>query len=326
MTNKNSKTGLYLGIFAAVTAVAVGAILIFRGKKTSTPTRGGANTPIRTGGNLPPSSTPPIKTQQGGTDPVKSIVGGILDALGLGGGKGSGKGGGGGISFGGGSGGGTKPTQSGGSSQSSTAWNSPINYDAVLGGYVDPKTGETYDKSGKYLGYVGDGKEFYEWDSTINAHVGSDGTLTDIDGYEIGYIGSDGEVHFTETLSDGRVVDIDTGDMWDANGNYLGFTDESGDFLSYNQQTGEYQDQYGGVYNGNGEILGFEDAFGQFIVAGSDEWNSYFKSDETYAMDTPPDSYFFASGANTNTNLSELFVSKKGKIFKTKIRKKNSNE
>jgi hypothetical protein len=308
MTNNNSKTGLYLGIFAAVTAVTVGAILIFRGKKTSTPTRGGANTPIKTGGNLPPSSTPPIKTQQGGTDPVKSIVGGILDALGLGGGKGSGKGGG-GISFGGGSGGGTKPTQSGGSSQSSTAWNSPSNYDAVLGAYIDPKSGEAYDKQGNYVGFINDSGEFLSYDKEIGGHIGSDGSLYDYEGYNIGYIDDSGDVHFTQTLSNGNVVDTETGDMWDASGNYLGFEDDNGNFNYYDPNSDTF-------YNDDGDV--FDSSGNQWV---QDEFGGWH--DTSDYSDTFWDEYYGASGVKSDTNLSNMFVSSNGKIVGKKISKKN---
>lgn len=332
MTNNNSKTGLYLGIFAAISAATIAAILIIKGKKNNnTPNNTGRNLPTRSSGSLPPNSTPPIKTQQGGTDPTKSIIAGVLDALGLGGSKGSGKGGGGsgGISFGGGtSGSTTRPTQSSGSNtQSNTAWNSPNNWYNDLGAYVDKKTGEAYDKKGNYVGFINDSGDFLSYDKDTGGHIDSSGNLYDYEGVNIGYVDSDGEVHFTETLPNGDVIDIETGDRWDKNGNYLGFQEEGGDFINYNSETGEYFDLYGGIYNGDGEFMGIDDGMGGFIDVGSDEWNQYmndnagFTSDESYSWDTPDDSYFYARGAKAKNYLGSMFVSTNGKLRK-KVNKK----
>lgn len=323
MAESKSKVGIILGITGAIAAIGVATYLIIRNSKKNklgaAPARGGSLVPTKP----PKSATPPIASQQG----LEGVFKGLLDALGIGGkGKGGGSplggsaGGGGGSSSGGGKGGSAGGVKGGAANAN---WDSPDKFDKDLGGYVQ-STGDIYDKQGNYLGYLDDRGVYHQYDDSIGGHIDQFGNVTDMDGNDIGFVDSDGEVHFTQTLSDGTIVDELTGDAWDANGNYLGFTNDDGDFVSY--VDGEYIDQFGGVYDSYGEMLGVYDDAGGFHYFGDTD-DDYFQSfDEGFGNESGvDDSYFYsANGMQVKSNrLSNTVVTANGKILNTKISKRN---
>lgn len=305
MAESKSKVGIILGITGTIAAIGVATYLIIRNSKKNklgaAPTKGGSLVPAKP----PKSATPPIASQQG----LEDVFKGLLDALGIGGkGKGGGSplggsaGGGGGSSSGGGKGGSTGGSAGGAANAN---WNSPNKFDKDLGGYVQP-TGDIYDKQGNYLGYLDDRGVYHEYDDSIGGHIDQFGNVTDMDGNDMGFI------------------DELTGDAWDANGNYLGFTNDDGDFVSY--LDGEYIDQFGGVYDSYGEMLGVYDDAGGFHYFGDTD-DDYFQSfDEGFGNESGvDDSYFYsANGMQVKSNrLSNTVVTANGRILNTKISKRN---